>query len=126
MQHPIQQKQLRAAFRVRYAVGQKNTTVVRGAFGLFYAMTDLLDVSKALTTNGIDSQFPFVPGPAFCNCNPLVTYPNYFTAFPAGAGGKPSLVVFSPKFRSPYVEQGNLQIEKQIGARTAFSVGYVY
>jgi hypothetical protein len=109
-----------------YALGQKNTTVVRGAFGLFYAMTDLLDVSKALTTNGINSQFLFVPGPSPANPNPLVTYPNYFTAFPAGAGGSPSLVVFSPKFRSPYVEQGNLQIEKQIGSRTAFSVGYVY
>jgi Carboxypeptidase regulatory-like domain/TonB dependent receptor/TonB-dependent Receptor Plug Domain len=109
-----------------YALGQKNTTMVRGAFGLFYAMTDLLDVSQALTTNGINSQFLFVPGPSPANPNPLVTYPNYFTAFPAGAGGSPSLVVFSPKFRSPYVEQGNLQIEKQIGSRTAFSVGYVY
>lgn len=109
-----------------YSLGEKNTTVVRGAFGLFYAMTDLLDVSQGLTSNGINRQFLFVKGPAFGNTNPLVTYPNYLTAFPTGAGGTPSLVVFSPKFRSPYVEQGNLEIERQLGPRTALSVGYVY
>src|ERR1039457_4785202 len=109
-----------------YSFGEKSATVVRGAFGLFYAMTDLLDVSQGLTSNGIDRQFLFVPGPAFHNDNPIVTYPNYLTSFPTGAGGTPSLVVFSPKFRSPYVEQGNLQIERQFGSRTALSVGYVY
>ncbi|MFY9558941.1 MAG: TonB-dependent receptor [Terriglobales bacterium] len=109
-----------------YALGRNTTTVVRGAFGLFYAMEDLLDVAQGLTSNGINRQFLFVPGPKFGNPDPIVTYPNSLTAFPAGAGGTPSLVVFSPKFRSPYVEQGNLQIERQFGARTALSVGYVY
>ncbi len=109
-----------------YSPGERKSTVIRGAFGLFYAMTDLLDVSQGLTSNGIDRQFLFVPGPAFGNSNPIVTYPNFLTAFPAGAGGTPSLVVFSPKFRSPYVEQGSLQVEQQIGAQTALSIGYVY
>jgi hypothetical protein len=109
-----------------YSFGEKNSTVVRGSFGLFYAMTDLLDVSQGLTSNGINRQFLFVPGPAFGNSSPIVTYPNYLTSFPTGAGGTPSLVVFSPNFRSPYVEQGNLQIERQLGSHTALSVGYVY
>ncbi len=109
-----------------YSPGKKGSTVVRGGFGLFYAMTDLLDVSEGLISNGVDRQFLFVPGPAFGNANPIVTYPNFLTSFPSGAGGTPSLVVFSPNFRSPYVEQGNLQIEQQLGPRTAFSVGYVY
>jgi hypothetical protein len=50
-----------------YSLGEKSATVVRGAFGLFYAMTDLLDVSQGLTSNGINRQFLFVPGPAFGN-----------------------------------------------------------
>jgi hypothetical protein len=109
-----------------YSFGEKSGTVVRGTFGLFYAMTDLLDVAQGLTSNGINRQFLFVPGPAFHNDNPIVTYPNYLASFPTGAGGTPSLVVFSPKFRSPYVEQGSVQIERQFGSRTALSVGYVY
>ena len=94
--------------------------------GVQHAMTDLLDVSEGLTSNGINRQFLFVPGPAFGNSNPIVSYPNSLSSFPTGAGGTPSLVVFAPNFRSPYVEQGNVQIEHQFAAHTALSVGYVY
>jgi len=109
-----------------YSLDKNGSTVVRGSFGLFYAMTDLLDVSEALLSNGVSRQFLFVPGPAFGNSNPIVSYPNSLSAFPSGAGGTPSLVVFNPNFRNPYVEQGSLQVEHQFGAHTAVSVGYVY
>jgi Carboxypeptidase regulatory-like domain/TonB dependent receptor-like, beta-barrel len=110
---------------VAYAINDK--TVVRSAFGLFYAMEDLLDVSQAFSSNGISRQFLFVPGPAFGNTSPLVSYPNSLISFPAGAGGGgSSLVVFAPNFRSPYVEQANMSIERELGGKTALSVGYVF
>jgi hypothetical protein len=110
-----------------YALDSKGATVVRGSFGLFYIQEDLLDVSEAFASNGITRPFLVVVGPAFCpSCTPLVTYPNSLTSFPSGAGGTPSIVVFSPKFRSPYVEQANAGVEHQFGAKTALSVGYVY
>jgi hypothetical protein len=109
-----------------YSIDQKGNTVVRGSFGLFYIQEDLLDVSEAFASNGITRPFLVVVGPAFGNSNPLVTYPNSLTSFPTGAGGTPSIVVFSPDFRSPYVEQGNIAVEHQFGAQTALSVGYAY
>lgn len=109
-----------------YGLDPKGTTVVRGSFGLFYIQEDLLDVSEAFASNGVTRPFLVVVGPKFGNSNPLVRYPNSLTAFPSGTGGTPSLVVFSPNFRSPYVEQGNLAVEHQFGAQTALSVGYVY
>ncbi|HYL96485.1 MAG TPA: TonB-dependent receptor [Terriglobales bacterium] len=109
-----------------YALDSANTTVVRGSFGLFYIQEDLLDVSEATLSNGISRQFLVVVGPGFGNTNPLVTFPNSLTSFPAGAGGTPSLLVFVPNFRSPYVEQANFAIEHQFGGHTALSVGYVY
>lgn len=109
-----------------YSPSKSGTTVIRGSFGLFYAMTDLLDVSQGLISNGVARQFLFVPGPAFGNTSPIVSYPNDLTSFPSGAGGTPSLVVFNPNFRNPYVEQGSFQIQHQFGAHTAVSVGYVY
>lgn len=109
---------------VAYAINDK--TVVRSAFGIFYAMEDLLDVSQALTSNGISQQFLVVVGPGFGQSENIVTYPNSLTSFPSGAGGSPSLVVFAPNFRSPYVEQANLSIERELGAKTALSVGYVF
>jgi hypothetical protein len=109
-----------------YGFGDKSATVVRGSFGLFYIQADLLDVSEAFASNGITRPFLVVVGPAFGNTNPLVTYPNSLSAFPTGAGGTPSVVVFSPTFRSPYVEQANVAVEHQFGASTALSVGYIY
>jgi len=109
-----------------YAVDRKGGTVVRGSFGLFYIQEDLLDVSEAFASNGVTRPFLVVVGPKFGNSNPLVTYPNSLTSFPSDAGGTPSIVVFSPNFRSPYVEQANAAVEHQFGSHTAFSVGYVY
>jgi Carboxypeptidase regulatory-like domain/TonB dependent receptor len=109
-----------------YGLDDQGSTVVRGSFGLFYIQEDLLDVSQAFASNGVTRPFLVVVGPAFGNSNPLVTYPNSLTSFPSGVGGTPSIVVFSPNFRSPYVEQANLAIEHQFGKSTSLSVGYVY
>ena len=109
-----------------YGLDDKGSTVIRGSFGLFYIQEDLLDVSQAFASNGVTRPFLVVVGPAFGNSNPLVTYPNSLSAFPSGAGGTPSIVVFSPSFRSPYVEQANLAVEHQFGAQTSLSLGYVF
>ena len=109
-----------------YSIDSKGNTVVRGSFGLFYIQEDLLDVSQAFASNGVTRPFLVVVGPKFGNTSPLVTYPNSLTSFPSGVGGTPSIVVFSPNFRSPYVEQANAAVEHQFGAQTALSVGYVY
>jgi Carboxypeptidase regulatory-like domain len=109
-----------------YSLDSKNSTVIRGAFGLFYIQTDLLDVSSASISNGVSRQFLAETGPAFHNFNPVVTYPNSLSSFPTAAGGVQSIVVFAPSYRNPYVEQGNIAVEHQFGASTALSVGYVY
>ena len=106
-----------------YSIDSKGSTVVRASFGLFYIQEDLLDVSQALLSNGISRPFLFTKGPGFGNSTPIVTYPNSLTSFP---GGTPSATVFSPVFRSPYVEQANLAVEHKFGGNTALSVGYVY
>ena len=109
-----------------YSLDQKGNTVVRGAFGLFYVQEDLLDVSQAWLSNGISRPFLFVPGPGFGNTNPCVTYPNTVPSLESCPGATQSLTVFAPNFRSPYVEQGDFAIERQLGSHTALSVGYVY
>ena len=109
-----------------YSLDSKNSTVIRGAFGLFYIQTDLLDVSSASISNGVSRQFLAATGPAFHNFTPVVTYPNSLSSFPTAAGGVQSIVVFAPSYRNPYVEQGNIAVEHQFGANTTLSVGYVY
>ena len=123
---PYSKNNVAPRFGFGYALDSKGKTVIRGSFGLFYIQEDLLDVSEAFASNGITRPFLVVVGPAFCHCTPSLTYPDSLTSFPTGAGGTPSIVVFSPKFRSPYVEQANFGVEHQFGAQTALSVGYVY
>jgi hypothetical protein len=109
-----------------YSLDQASKTVVRGGFGLFYIQEDLLDVSQAFLSNGISRPFLVATGPGFGNTSPIVTYPTSLDSFPTGVGSTPSLVVFEPNFRSPYVEQGNLQVERRVGAHMAVSAGYIY
>jgi len=106
-----------------YSLDPKGNTVVRGSFGLFYIQEDLLDVSQAFASNGVTRPFLVVVGPGFGQ-NPTLTYPTSLTSFPGG--GAQSLVVFSPNFRSPYVEQANVGVEHQFGSQTALGVSYVY
>lgn len=109
-----------------YSLDSESKTVVRGGFGLFYIQEDLLDVSQAFLSNGVSRPFLVATGPGFGNTSPIVTYPTSLTAFPSGAGSTPSLVVFAPNFRSPYVEQGNLAVEHRIGNHMAAGAGYIY
>lgn len=113
-------------FGFAFSPFSNSSTVVRGSYGLFYMQEDLLDVSQSLVSNGISRPFLATTGPGFGNTSPIVSYPTSLTAFPSGAGGSPSAVVFSPNFHSPYVEQGSLAVEHQFGAQTALSVGYAY
>ncbi len=106
-----------------YALDSKGNTVVRGSFGLFYIQEDLLDVSQAFASNGVTRPFLVVVGPAFGQ-SPQLTYPTSLTSFPGGS--TQSIVVFSPNFRSPYVEQANVGVEHQFGSHTALGASYVY
>jgi hypothetical protein len=109
-----------------YGLGSSGKTVLRGGFGLFYIQENLLDVSQALTGNGIQRQFLVATGPGFGNSSPIVTFPNSLTGFPTGLSTTPSIVVFAPNFRSPYSEQGNLGLEHQFGSHFSLGATYVY
>ena len=104
----------------------RQPTVIRGSFGLFYEQEDLLDVSQVTSSNGISRPFLAATGPAYGNSSPLVIYPQTLQTFPSGTGGTPSAVVFAPNFRSPYVEQGSFGVDQQLGAHAALSLSYVY
>ena len=104
---------------------QSRRLVVRGGYGLFYDRVPLRALANALLSGGNTtvigpySQESVSLSPAQAGAP---VFPNIITTLPAGA-----LVNFSTMnthMQNAYSEQGNLEIEQQLGADTTLSVGY--
>ncbi|MDQ6700673.1 MAG: TonB-dependent receptor, partial [Acidobacteriota bacterium] len=93
-------------------------TVIRSSFGLFYDRVALRATSNAFQRDGSKYRISVLPfgdpaAPAF---------PGVLPAFPAGLLA--SVTTIDPKIRNGYSMQASLQVERQIGSGTSFSVGY--
>jgi hypothetical protein len=93
-------------------------SVLRATGGLYYAPIPLRAVANALQRDGIRYRVaqvgPTTPG--------APTFPNTFTAFPAGV--LTNVTTIDPDIASSSSEQMALQYERQIGSMTAASIGY--
>jgi Carboxypeptidase regulatory-like domain/TonB dependent receptor len=105
-----------------YAFDEK--TVLRAGFGIFYNRTPAIVLGTAHSQNGVQ-----VTG---INLNAAqiaaagLTYPNNLTAPPAGTTANPNLFVFAHDYVQPYVEQGRIGLERQIGKNYSFTATYLY
>jgi hypothetical protein len=106
-------------FGFAYSPGEGNKTVIRGGYGIFYAVTPSIFTGTAFTQNGIQVQSFTFNGAAI-----PVTYPNLLADIPT-ANRTPSLFAFSNDFRNPRTQQWNLSFERQFGAHSSITLGYL-
>jgi hypothetical protein len=122
-QYPNQFQRL--APRFGFAWQPMSKTVVRGGFGMFYTNMNGLNYRNAVISNGLASQQSEVS--AQYNGGPpnqqTPTFPEILTP-PFQAASDISLI--SPQFRVPYILQGSLQIEREIGENTTLSIGTMF
>jgi hypothetical protein len=119
-----------------YRVPQVSNLVIRGSFGIFYAQDNGLGVSAFLTANppfysygGLSivsdqenptSGFEVVPGATITTPPPIP--PSQFKLVPTATT---ALQSWATHMTSPYVQEWNLTVEKQLPWRMAWETTYV-
>ncbi len=120
-----------------YALGDRHPLLVRGGFGIFYTQIPSMYASQVATDNGISQSsifldnmipaqaavFPKYPNPLVnCPSGTLVCVP------PASLAGllNTQISAFAPNFQTPYVEQANLGLERELSRKIVLSANYQY
>ncbi len=120
-----------------YSLGERHTLVLRGGAGIFYTPVPAMYASQVANRNGVTQSqlfldlmqpaqaalFPKYPTPLVnCPAGATVCLP------PASVAGLLTTQVsaFAPNFQTPYVEQANLTVEHEFGAKITAEVSYLY
>ena len=118
----------RLAPRLGFAYHLLTKTVVRGGFGIFYELLNGVNYKNSVVTNGLPTQQtstlqffnPSVPPnqqtPTFPN---VITNPAFF--FPSS-----NISLVDPGFRTPYVLNASLEVERQLAPKMTLSVGTMW
>jgi len=113
-------------------------TVVQAGYGMFYARFQGGTLDNLFTTgNGIYqtsmSLSNCIPGTTGCTSTQIAqgaagpTFPNALAALPSGATvSAPALQFMSPNIKTPYSEQGNIAIQRELSKDVAMTVSYMW
>jgi len=108
--------------RLGLAYQATSTTVVRSGFGVFYGRDEDLGIQRRLANNP-----PFVTSATFIGTPSVPAFPLQ-VGFPANAlslaSGSSTVNSYPFNFAVPYVEQWNINIERQLPGSFLAQVGY--
>jgi hypothetical protein len=120
-----------------YSVGDRQPLVLRGGFGIFYTQIPAMYASQVATDNGISQSSIFLDNMVPAQAAVFPKYPNPLVNCPAGtlvclppasiAGFlNTQISAFAPNFQTPYVEQANLSLQRDLGRKIVLSANYQY
>ena len=125
--------------RVGFAwnISREPATVLRGGWGRFYTRIPSIYTSSVETDNGLAQQHLFLVNSQMRDMAIFPKYPNPLVSCglmadacdaPASMSGKltTEMSSFEHNFQTPYVDQGSLSLEREVGNRFAVAATYLY
>jgi outer membrane receptor protein involved in Fe transport len=126
---PSYNKEIAPRIGFAYALDNSNKTVVRAGYGIFYGRYPGGLINTLILGNGVyqksislqgTSATDLAAGPVFPNVLPTNS-PNFNP--PAGSV---SLNIASKDFRSPYTQQADIAVQRQLTSTLALTVSYIW
>lgn len=117
----------RLAPRFGFAYEATSRTVVRGGFGLFREQLNGVNYENSVITNGAPNRRTNVLS-LFDSTQPADQQSPVFPYTLSGVSPPPAVNIslVHPDFRTPYVLAASLEVQRNLGANTAFSVGTMW
>jgi hypothetical protein len=112
--------------------------VLRGGYGIFYAITPSELTARAFFQNGVSVQTRALSAATPLGAALIPAYPNTLCGPPSSSGAIPGclppaagasnqiLELFAPSFEQPYIQQGSFGWEAQLSANSAIEASYVF
>ncbi len=119
----------RLAPRLGFAYQPFSKTVVRGGFGWYYDLFNGINYENSAIGNGLKTQQAstkifFTKGTAPSAQVP--TFPANLPSSFSGFSGSTNISLVDPGFRTPYVLESNLEIQRELFANTTVTVGTMW
>jgi hypothetical protein len=106
-----------------YGLGKDQKTVIRASSGIFYDPPQTDQYRRAISLNGNPAFFTLSATPA---TSFAPSFPNVFTAPPAGVTGSTDITTISPDFANLYSVNANFSVTRELTATTALTASYLY
>ena len=106
-----------------YGLGKDQKTVIRASSGIFYDSPQTDQYRRAISFNGNPAFFTVSATPA---TSFAPSFPNVFTAPPAGVTGSTDITTISPDFANLYSINANFSVSRELTPSTALSASYLF
>ena len=108
---------------VAWGLGKDAKTVIRASSGIFYDSPQTDQYRRAISFNGSPAFFTMSATPALSYAP---SFPNVFTAPPAGVIGSTDITTISPDFANLYSINANVSVSRELTPTTALTASYLY